>query len=430
MADNAVATSQAAPELTQVDRFINEKSGSADWLNRHVPADAPVKFLRGQNLIARRLGKNTFFARTRSRPGKPNILFYFPTPDRTLAATLLALAAWGENPPGAFKLLIGPVDHAMLEGVRNDLAADAIIYAQGEYVSGRPLINLGLKGLLEVELRVKTMSKPAPGAYSEVIPAASWIIVRALDTIKSDAQEVRISGFEDNIAPIPAEESKLLQKTVGEHAERLQNILKEYDLPHYFFELSDFMVLQTMYRVPTVNVSAIECGTFNSNGRLVLPPTARARLDLQLVPYQDPQQVFENLTQFLRYKGYTENELEIIQLPGAYFASRTPLATPFVQACIKAFGEAGGGEPLFAPIAPAAGPLSILREYAGDAPGICTALSEKPSETDFALHARWLARLPLEVTPAPRSRKKAAPDDFEDIKFELPPDFDPVLPGT
>lgn len=364
--------------------------------------------------------------------GTASLLVYIPsaaTPAGryNLAALLAAAEAWqagaGELPL-TLKFLMGPVDPAWLAAHSADLAADALIYAEGEYRQGRPLISLGLKGLLEVELRVTTMTKAAPSAYSEIMPAASWTLVQAIAALKSDSQEIQIENFEDNLAPLPVEESHALLKATPDFSPELAERLKDYGLSGYIFNLNDRLILQTQFMVPTVNVSALECGSFGRAGRLKLPSTARARLDFHLVPYQDPDQVFESLKAHLLALEFGP-QLEITQLPGALRPSRTSMSAPFVQAALVAAESAAGRPPLVAPISLFSGPLALLKEALGGPPAVCGGFGlgrGRVNRADFTTQARWLAHL----LPAIRSDRLngsfATFPDWSSPAFENLPD--------
>jgi acetylornithine deacetylase/succinyl-diaminopimelate desuccinylase-like protein len=371
----------------QVATWFADPVAPGDLLSRLAKAGLATQQWRG-----------TLFAQSEAAKTAPALLVYYPSlADQryNLTALVAAVEAWAGTdglPPLALKLLVGPVTETLLKNRAKELGRGAIIYGLGEYSQGRPMISLGLKGLLEVELKVKTMSQSAPSAYSEIMPSAAWLLVRALDSIKSDAQEVKIDHFEDDLVALPGEESRLLLKSVPEHSDRLAQNLKQYELEHYIFELSDALVLQTKYRVPTVNISAIECGSLKDAGRLKLPATARARLDFHLLPDQQPAKIFELLKNHLEERNF--EGLEAVQLPNSYAPTRTPLNHPFIQQTLEACQNATGKPALVTPISPFSGPLAMLKSALGDAPAVCTGLDEDNiSEADFAAHVRFLTRL-------------------------------------
>ncbi|MBN9388757.1 MAG: peptidase dimerization domain-containing protein [Chloroflexi bacterium] len=423
--------------LAGVDTWLQREA--AFWLKKAGDEQGLLAEARADGWQLKQWGKSVF-GQVGNGPGR--LLVYLP-PGRASAVNLAALMAatqsWQTTGdlPLTLKFLYGPVEEALLAGHSEDLAADAIIYVRGDYRRGRPLVSLGVKGLLEVELRVKTMSKDAPSAYSEVMPGASWLLVQAITALKSESLEVQIEDFEEGLSPLPFEESQALRKALPDFKPELAQRLRDYGLNEYIFNLNDWLVLQTQYMVPTVNVSALECGSFDTSGRLKLPATARARLDFLLVPYQDPAQVFEKLRQHLLTREFGP-QLEIIQLPGAFRPSHTPLTARFVQDVLAA-GEAIGAPPLVAPIGLFSGPLAALKEAAGNPPALCFGLGRsRVSRADFTTQARWLAHLfPLVLSgdaamfeiypdrPAPAAKKLTEPPDTPDLTdlSQLIPDF-------
>lgn len=384
----------------------------------------------------------TFFGQLRGT-GPARLLVYLP-PGRAarinLAALLAAAHSYSDGElPLTLKFLSGPLTDELLAVHAAELAADAIIYAEGEYQDGRPMLSLGLKGRLEVELRVKTLAKDAPSVYSEIMPGAAWPLVQAVNALKSESQEVQIEDFEEDLFVLPADEAAALRRAVPGFTPGLAARLKEYGLTHYIFGMGDRLVLQTQFLVPSLNVSALECGSFMASGRLKLPATARARLDFWLVPYQQPTRIFARLCDFLMEKDFGPY-LEITKLPGSLRPSRTPLSASFVQAVLAA-GDALDQPPLVVPVALFAGPLADLKEALGNPPAVCFGLgSGRPSRKDFTSQARWLAHLfglvpggdaamfeiypdqPLSAPPRTATSAPANAPDLSDLA-ELIPDF-------
>ncbi len=378
--------------LAKIDGWLRREASS--WLRKAGKRPDLLAAARSDGWQLQEWG-NLIFGQFQDGPA--GLLVYIPPGSAgaaNLAALLASVRSWqaaGELPL-TVKFLWGPLDKTTLTAHAGDLAADAIIYAEGEYRQGRPLLSLGVKGLLEVELRVKTMSKDAPSAFSEIMPGASWLLVQAIAALKSDSQEVQIEGFDEDIFPLPVEESAALRKTAPDFAPELAGRLRDYGLDEYIFSLNDRLVLQTQFMVPTVNVSALECGSFSPAGRLKLPATARAGLDFLLVPYQNPDMIFEKLRQHLLAKDFGP-QLEIIQLPGSQRPSRTPFSARFVQATLAA-GEALPQPPLVAPSALFAGPLADLKEALGNPPAVCFGLGQgRVRLSDFKTQVRWLAHL-------------------------------------
>ena len=87
-----------------------------------------------------------------------------------------------------------------VEAHRELLAADACVWeGSGVTWEGPPMVPLGVKGLLYVELTCNTISHDAHSSYGTVLPNAAWRLVWALSTIKGPDERVMIEGFYDDV---------------------------------------------------------------------------------------------------------------------------------------------------------------------------------------------------------------------------------------
>src|SRR5438270_3147049 len=83
------------------------------------------------------------------------------------------------------------------------LKVDGCIWEAGyKDPAGRPTVALGCKGILYVELRVRTAAKDLHSSWAAAVPNAAWRLTWALGTLK-DAQtgKVLIDGFYDQVQP-------------------------------------------------------------------------------------------------------------------------------------------------------------------------------------------------------------------------------------
>ena len=71
---------------------------------------------------------------------------------------------------------------------------------------GRPDIRLGVKGILYVELEVRTAAKDLHSSWAAVVPNPAWQLLWALGTLKNSDERVLIPGFYDAIRPLLPEE--------------------------------------------------------------------------------------------------------------------------------------------------------------------------------------------------------------------------------
>src|SRR6266700_5287703 len=58
-----------------------------------------------------------------------------------------------------------------------------------------PLLALGSKGMLRVQLSVQTALHPLPAQYGSIVPDSAWRLLWALNSLKNAQEEILIEGF-------------------------------------------------------------------------------------------------------------------------------------------------------------------------------------------------------------------------------------------
>src|SRR5919202_1387416 len=83
------------------------------------------------------------------------------------------------------------------------LKVDGCIWEAGyKDPSGRPTISLGCKGILYVELRVRSAAKDLHSSWAAAVPNAAWRLMWALGTLRdAETGRVQIPGFYDAVRP-------------------------------------------------------------------------------------------------------------------------------------------------------------------------------------------------------------------------------------
>jgi acetylornithine deacetylase/succinyl-diaminopimelate desuccinylase-like protein len=283
-----------------------------------------------------------------------------------------------------------------------ELKAEACLWDTGEASSdGRLVLGLGIKGILAVELESRTINQSASSALGGVFPSAAWRLTWALTAIKTEQEDIQIEGFENSINVPTVEDSRFLRKALPQYNERLRERLELYTQPHYLLELDGLPLIITEFFTPTANVNFIEAGNaqYSSNPELV--NVAKARLDFRLVPDQDPDEIYNLLTEHLQKKGF--EDIEVRKIGVSEKPARTPIGHPFVQKTIESAEQATGLSPVVIPLAAGAGSLPQFKAALQDIPvvicGTDYAGSQRntPSEhirkSDFINHIKMVTRL-------------------------------------
>jgi acetylornithine deacetylase/succinyl-diaminopimelate desuccinylase-like protein len=239
---------------------------------------------------------------------------------------------------------------------RGLLKADMTIFSDSHiHESGRPLLILGLKGLLYVELKVRGVLSDQHSGRASSLPSAAWRLVWALATLRNRHYRVTIPGFYDEVreltelekeavARIPCDEGKLLEYYGIE-----EFIPGRFSTDYYFNLVSE----------PTCNISGMGSGYTGTGNQNVLPAKASAKLDFRLVPDQRPDDILEKLKRHLVSQGFSD--IEVIKRFSTD-SSRTPIDHPGVEMIKDALREVYTLEPIVFPSIGASGPNFVFTE--------------------------------------------------------------------
>ncbi|WP_320671385.1 M20/M25/M40 family metallo-hydrolase [Patulibacter defluvii] len=246
---------------------------------------------------------------------------------------------------------------ALLTAERERLRADACLWES--YLrrdDGRPEVGFGCRGLVAVELRLRSLRRDQHSAFAGVFRSAPLELARALTTLCDEAGRPTIDGWLDDVAaPSPAARTAaagIPAPDAGDAAlpDRTPFVARPET------ELGTRLVLE-----PTVNVSGLDAGYTGAGVKTVLPAEARAKLDLRLVAGQTPEGTVARLRAHLDRRGFGDIEIDVRQgVPAAASPLDTPLARAVVGAAEERFGPA-----LRYPMVPGAGPLHLLEDALG-----------------------------------------------------------------
>jgi acetylornithine deacetylase/succinyl-diaminopimelate desuccinylase-like protein len=220
-----------------------------------------------------------------------------------------------------------------------------------------PLLALGTKGSLRVELMVQTTNIPIEAQYGAIAPNAAWQLLWALNTLKERRENILIEGFYDAVLPVEDDVIEALTRLVH-HAPSLST---QWGLQEAFLGLQGLQQYVAYFLTPGCTVSAIHSGSIEDNQQAFLPQTARALLDFQLVPQQDPFDIYSKFQNHLLHQNYTTIQIRLLD---AIHPSYTPLSDPFITFAIQATTAAYGQSPQILPLVPADSSFHLLPELA------------------------------------------------------------------
>ena len=238
---------------------------------------------------------------------------------------------------------------------------DSILCGEGgENKTGQALLMYGYKGILYVELSVRSPTgTDVHSSYAGMIENPAWVLVRALNSLR-EGERVLIPHFYDGVGePSLGEKIKYGLARIAMRREELE---ESFDL-----KLKEGMnvseaLMEAFYK-PTLNIDGVWSGyTVPGGTKTIVPGSASAKLDMRLVPGQDPTAIFENLRKYLQSKGFGPVAVEKLgELP----AYRVDPDEAIVRVVDHALRKTVSSNVMTIPIAPGSGAMVWLPQILG-----------------------------------------------------------------
>lgn len=264
-----------------------------------------------------------------------------------------------------------------VEENRNLLEADGCIWEGGSKdLSERPVIYLGLKGILYVELWAKGAKRDLHSSWATLVPNPAWRLVWALASLKDENDRLTLDGLMEHVGEPPPEERDLLRKIPFEE----KKIKADFGIPHFLGGVKGVEALERHLYGPTCTICGFRSGYIGEGSKTVLPSEAMVKLDFRLVPDLEPRLVLDLLRKHLDRRGF--KDIEIVEVSGEQFAKSPPDA-PIVRAALEAARTIYGQEPVVYPTMAGSGPMYHLSM----ALGIPTASAVGVSHAQSRIHA-------------------------------------------
>ena len=239
------------------------------------------------------------------------------------------------------------------------LKADVCIWEGGGVNwDGRPMVMLGVKGLLYVELECAAASTDSHSSYAPVVPNPAWRLVWALSTLKDQSERIALRGFYDRVRPALEAEASAIEGLPDTSREFLHNLGVEIAVG----EASGYEFRRRLIMDPTCNIAGFGSGYTGVGAKTILPATAKAKLDFRLVPNQDPDEVLASLRAHLDERGFSDIKVTV---HSSEHPARTPIEDPFVKLVTDSARAAYGTEPYLMPSMPGTGPQYPVQEILG-----------------------------------------------------------------
>ena len=225
-----------------------------------------------------------------------------------------------------------------LKKYRDRLTCDGVIWEFG-YVDAkdRPIISLGMKGLLYVELIAKGPSRDAHSSLAVIIENPAWRLVAALASMRDSNGRILISDWYKEVRDFTEQELAVVAEEPFDEKE----FKEEYGVSRFVADAQGKEIKKALVGMPTCNIAGFDSGYTGPGAKTVLPARALVKLDFRLIPGMIPERQLERLKTHLAANGFGDIEINFIH---GEAAARTPISHPFVKqvedAAREVFGSA------------------------------------------------------------------------------------------
>ncbi len=224
-----------------------------------------------------------------------------------------------------------------LKKYKNKFSCDGVIWEFG-YVDAknRPIVGLGMKGLLFVELSIKESIIDAHSSLAVLIKNPAWRLIDAVKTLRDSNGKILIKDWYKEVTPFSKNDLELIRKEPFD-----ENVFKkEFGIKSFVGDKKGMSAKKALAGGTTCNIAGFVSGYTGDGAKTVLPGEALVKIDFRLVPKMNPKKQVMRLKKHLKSKGFADIKIKVFH---GEAAARTSSSEPFVtqvkEAADKSYGK-------------------------------------------------------------------------------------------
>ncbi len=224
-----------------------------------------------------------------------------------------------------------------LKKYKKKFSCDGVIWEFG-YVDAknRPIIGLGMKGLLFVELFVKESIRDAHSSLAVLIKNPAWRLIEVVNTLRNSDGKILIKDWYKEVASFSKNDLDIIRKEPFD-----ENVFKkEFGIKSFVGNKRGMDAKKALVGGATCNIAGFVSGYTGDGAKTVLPGNALVKIDFRLIPKMDPKKQVLRLKNHLKSKGFSDVGIKVFH---GEAAARTNSSNPFVSqvkaAADKSFGK-------------------------------------------------------------------------------------------
>ncbi len=262
-----------------------------------------------------------------------------------------ALRAVNGRPPVNLKFLIEGEEEVGGESIAQYVAQNpqklkadvALVSDTGMYEDGVPTLNIGLRGLVYMEIEAHGPARDLhSGVYGGAAPNAVYGLIELLAKAKDADGRILIPRVYDDVEP-PSKEEK--QSWEHLHFDEQEFLAKEVGSTALTGE-PGYSVFERTWARPTFEVHGIAGGFTGAGAKTVIPAKAVAKVSLRLVPKQDPDKIVAAVKEWVKNNQPKGIECEVRVLSAGPGLMVNP-DHPAIRVAAKAYSDIFGKPTVF-----------------------------------------------------------------------------------
>ena len=224
-----------------------------------------------------------------------------------------------------------------LKKYKKKFSCDGVIWEFG-YVDAknRPIIGLGMKGLLFVELSVSESVRDAHSSLAVLIKNPAWKLIEAVKTLRDADGKILIKDWYKEVTPFSKNDLEIIRKEPFDESV----FKKEFGIKSFVGGKKGMDAKKALVGGATCNIAGFVSGYVGDGAKTVLPGEALVKIDFRLIPKMIPSRQVSRLKNHLKSKGFSDIKIKVFH---GEAAARTDSSDPFVSqvkdAADLAFGK-------------------------------------------------------------------------------------------
>jgi len=223
-----------------------------------------------------------------------------------------------------------------LKKYKKKFSCDGVIWEFG-YVDAknRPIIGLGMKGLLFVELSVRESIRDAHSSLAVLIKNPAWRLIEAVHSLRNSDGKILIKDWYKEVSSFSKTDLDIVRKEPFD-----ENVFKkEFGITSFVGNKKGMDAKKVMVGGATCNIAGFVSGYTGDGAKTVLPGSALVKIDFRLIPKMDPKKQVLRLKKHLKSKGFSDVGIKVYH---GEAAARTNSSHPFVTQVKDAAGKSFG----------------------------------------------------------------------------------------